>query len=240
MPGLARVAAVASLVLALAIPAVGELSGEVSADFQGGTYRTSRGIPIGPSRIKVRVSNGTDRPTGAVTVRLYFSFIGVMYGDPPDKSWVYKRVPLRPPLKPGETRTVVVRARKAAPHATVEFVKAEFPLAIEVDGKILRSSHPPVSQGGATLVPLADVARALGAEVEWDAATRRVTIHRKSTTVSLRVGDKSATVDGKPLKLQVPASVRDGATMVPLRFVCQGLGAEVGFDADRNVVSVAP
>jgi hypothetical protein len=175
-----------------------------------------------------------------VTVRLYFSIIDTLYGEPDDKDWVYKRLPLRPPLRPGETRTVIVRCKDGGSHVSVEFVKAEFPLAIEVGGKMLRTSHPPISEGGRTLVPLADVARAMGATVDWDKVARQVTIHRKSRTVSLRIGDKSATVNGKAVKLETAATIRGDATMVPLRFVCQGLGAGVVFDADANVVSVTP
>ena len=55
--------------------------------------------------------------------------------------------------------------------------------------------------------------------------------------VVLRLGQTSATVNGQPVTLDVPAQVSLGSTMVPFRFLGQALGASVGWNnAQRTAI----
>lgn len=57
-------------------------------------------------------------------------------------------------------------------------------------------------------------------------------------TVSLRVYDSQALVDGTPYELLVPPRISDGTTMVPLRFILEVFGAEISWDAEAREISV--
>ncbi|HAU31252.1 MAG TPA: hypothetical protein DCW46_03010 [Desulfotomaculum sp.] len=50
---------------------------------------------------------------------------------------------------------------------------------------------------------------------------------KNNKTVVLTVGKQNALIDGKVYSLDVPACIKDGRIMVPLRFVSSSLGANV-------------
>ncbi|WP_446674095.1 stalk domain-containing protein [Paenibacillus sp. 598K] len=111
-------------------------------------------------------------------------------------------------------------------------------VSVVIDGTRLSLEQPPLLANGRTLVPLRGIFEALGAEVRWTAATRTVTAVKGDTTVSLRIGQSTASVNGQSVRLDAPAVVASGRTMVPLRFVSEALGASVQWDARTSTVTI--
>lgn len=109
---------------------------------------------------------------------------------------------------------------------------------VTVDGDIIAfTGQPPVQQFGTVLVPLRGVFEKLGATVMYDAASKTIRANRGSTTVSLKLGDTQASVNGEPQTLALPAQAVNGTTLVPLRFVSEALGAKVQWaGASRTVI----
>jgi hypothetical protein len=96
---------------------------------------------------------------------------------------------------------------------------------------------PPQIQGGRVLVPLRAIFEWLGAEVKYNGATKQVTATMGQHQVELTLGKREASVDGKPVLLEVPGKATRGRTYVPLRFVSEALGAQVEWKAaERRVV----
>jgi len=96
----------------------------------------------------------------------------------------------------------------------------------------------PQMMNGRVLVPLRGVMEQIGAYVQWDAASHTVTATKAGSNIQLRIGDRTATVNGQPVSLDVPAMIIGGSTMVPLRFVGESLGADVRWDAPSNTVAI--
>jgi Copper amine oxidase N-terminal domain len=95
-----------------------------------------------------------------------------------------------------------------------------------------------VVEQGRVLLPMRATFNALGATVGYD-AQRRVIVARSGVhALALRIGSRSATVDGRVVPLDVPPRVVATRTYVPLRFIAEAMGAVVGYDARANVVSV--
>lgn len=94
-------------------------------------------------------------------------------------------------------------------------------ISVTVDGRALTFDQPPLMQDGRVLVPLRGIFEALGAEVQWEAATRTVRARSQKSQMVLPLGSRTATVDGRTVNLDVPASVVGGRTVVPLRFVAE-------------------
>ncbi|MEW6573432.1 MAG: stalk domain-containing protein [Bacillota bacterium] len=111
-------------------------------------------------------------------------------------------------------------------------------ITVAIDGERLSCDVPPVIEQGRTLVPLRAIFEALGAAVDWDGTTRTVTGRKRTTTVKLVVGQKTAYVNGKAVALDVPARIISGRTMVPLRFIGESLGAKVDWDGTKRTVIV--
>lgn len=61
-------------------------------------------------------------------------------------------------------------------------------------------------------------------------------VRRNGKTIQLQVGSKSARVDGKETTLNVPPTIIAGNTLVPLRFIGEGLGAKVDWVAAEKKV----
>lgn len=110
--------------------------------------------------------------------------------------------------------------------------------AVSVNGYDLPTDVAPVLRRGRTLVPVRAVAEALGAEVAWNAETRTVTLSRNGRSVSLTIDEPIARIDGAEVELDVPGTLIQGRTMVPLRFVGRALGAEVAWDAGTRTARV--
>ena len=96
----------------------------------------------------------------------------------------------------------------------------------------------PVRREGQILVPLRGVFEKLGASVQFEKGTKTIVAVKGETTITLRVGDANGFVNGFPRPLAVPAEIRGGATLVPLRFISEALGAKVKWDAERRVAEV--
>lgn len=86
---------------------------------------------------------------------------------------------------------------------------------------------PPINYKGHILVPLRGIFETLGAEVKWNQATQEIYAVKGEKTIQLKIGSGFATVSGVNLKIDSPAQIVNGRTMVPIRFVSEALGSEV-------------
>jgi hypothetical protein len=89
---------------------------------------------------------------------------------------------------------------------------------------------PFISQGR-TMIPLRVIAESLGAEVDWDSATRTVIITNHEEIITLTVDVPLPDDMGTPIIL-------NGFTFVPVRYVSEKLGATIHWDGDSNAVYI--
>ena len=80
----------------------------------------------------------------------------------------------------------------------------------------------------------------LGADIAWDDATETVTGTKDDLTVTLKIGDTTAYVNGREVTLDVPAMLLYDRTMVPIRFVSESLGAKVDWEEASKTVFITP
>lgn len=95
---------------------------------------------------------------------------------------------------------------------------------------------------GTTLVPMRAIFEDLGATVEFDKNTKKITAYKDSKTISLTVGNKTAYVTengaGNSISLSQPAESYKNTTMVPLRFIAESLGAITEWDSVFEEVKI--
>lgn len=104
-------------------------------------------------------------------------------------------------------------------------------LAVLVDGrKVIFQGGNPVMEEGRVQVPLRGIGEALGAEVNFDEAAKKVTYTKTDKSIVLTIGSKQALVDGKSVAVDTEAKAVRGRTYVPLRFVSENLGEAVSWD----------
>lgn len=56
--------------------------------------------------------------------------------------------------------------------------------------------------------------------------------------IKLTVGSKDATINDKPVTLDVPPVIQDGRTLVPLRFISEAFGAKVDWDDKTRSITI--
>ncbi|PYI54841.1 N-acetylmuramoyl-L-alanine amidase family protein [Paenibacillus flagellatus] len=123
--------------------------------------------------------------------------------------------------------------------APVQAFAADGPIQLFLNERKLNPEVPPQIIGqGVTIVPVRIVSEGLGAKVEWFEKEQRVKVVFGGKTIEMKIGDKSATVDGKKEVLEeAPALVGD-FTFVPIRFIAEQLGHTVGWDDSTRSVKM--
>lgn len=112
---------------------------------------------------------------------------------------------------------------------------------VSVDGRDVQfpDEHPYVDQrSNLTMVPLAFLSDKLGAATKWDQKLKQITISLNRDTVILVIGDQHALVNGKRVDFEGATVLKNGRTMVPLRFISEALHANVEWQPTRNLVSI--
>ena len=106
-----------------------------------------------------------------------------------------------------------------------------------VFGKTKSNDVAPVIRNDRTMLPARFVAENLGATVTWDEEKRLVTVTGNGVTILLTIGEETAMINGKEVKLDSPAFIENDRTYTPIRFIAEELGATVEWiEAEQKVV----
>lgn len=114
-------------------------------------------------------------------------------------------------------------------------------VTIQCEGKdIATGEMPGIIINGSTLVPVREVFEnaAIGATVNWNGTKQEVYISYLDNFIVLKIDSKTALVNNKPVEMTTPAMlIRDMSktnfkTMIPIRFVSENLGFDVGWDKE--------
>ncbi|MCL0049636.1 copper amine oxidase N-terminal domain-containing protein [Peptococcaceae bacterium] len=105
--------------------------------------------------------------------------------------------------------------------------------------------HPmdaaPFIYDGRTFVPVRFLGNALGVpdeQIEWNGTTSTATLTRGQYTIALTIGSKIALRNGVEYRMDVSPQLAEGRTQLPARFVAEGLGYNVTWCSERQIVIV--
>lgn len=91
---------------------------------------------------------------------------------------------------------------------------------------------------GVTLVPVRVITEAFGAVVDWNQETQTVGLTYPDVDIKLQIGNPIAEVNGKAEELLSAPELKNGRTMIPLRFISETFGAEVSYDDATAKITV--
>ncbi len=108
-----------------------------------------------------------------------------------------------------------------------------------------KSPPLPKALGGNTYMPVRSVLEAIGADIEWISSERRVDVKLGDITLQLWIDNPVARINGLDKKIVradgktplYPTIVND-RTMLPLRFACESVGADVNWIADGHAIEI--
>lgn len=111
-------------------------------------------------------------------------------------------------------------------------------IQVTVNGKAVTFSPNPVSISDRVFVPMRSIFEYLGATVQWDGETKSIDASRGDTKIHLAIQDKTMTVNGSNITLDVPPQLVHNSTMVPIRAVSEAFQAAVTWDGKSATVSI--
>ncbi|WP_215492030.1 copper amine oxidase N-terminal domain-containing protein [Fenollaria sporofastidiosus] len=125
---------------------------------------------------------------------------------------------------------------------SVAAIAKEEPVKIYINKGIIPSDQPPIIKNSRVLVPLRVIAEQLGADVSYEAKERRVNINKDEISMTLVIGDDTIWYSDKeksgPVAIDVPAMIKNGRTMVPLRAVAELFDMNVKWDGKKRAVYI--
>ncbi|MGE5453664.1 MAG: stalk domain-containing protein [Methylocystaceae bacterium] len=102
--------------------------------------------------------------------------------------------------------------------------------SLNLNGNEITTDTPPIIKSGNTLVPIRVISESLGAEVNWDQATRTATVIKDGVAIKLTVDQWTAQVGDQKVPITWPVTLYNSRTLVPIRFVAENLGCVVKWD----------
>jgi hypothetical protein len=135
----------------------------------------------------------------------------------------------------GRGVAVSYRPQKTTSKPTPAYITA---IPVYMDGTLLKLDVPPRLENGRTLVPVRAIFEALGATVSYNAATQTVTAVKGETVIVLSINKTETKVNNIIKKLDVPAKIVSGRTLVPIRFVSEALGAIVTWEDSTKTIYI--
>jgi hypothetical protein len=108
-------------------------------------------------------------------------------------------------------------------------------IRIIIDGEESDYTYPPIISGGRTLLPLRELLANLGVEnddahIIWNGKDSSVTAIKDQTTLYLKVGSTTATVNGKAVTIDAAPVNYQGRVYIPARFVAGAFDKIVAWD----------
>lgn len=109
---------------------------------------------------------------------------------------------------------------------------------VKVNDVQLSFDVQPENLGGRLLVPLRGIFEALGAQVSWNAPAKTITAQKGGSQISMQVNNAQAYVNGKVIGLDQAPTIKNGRTLVPLRFISEALGADVAWNQNLMLANI--
>jgi Copper amine oxidase N-terminal domain. len=115
----------------------------------------------------------------------------------------------------------------------------KYPVSLQVEGQKIQSDVSPVILQDRTLIPVRAVFEDMGATVTWDKIKRQAKITTEDSVVVLTIGSNKAVVNGKTRYLDVPSLIVSDRTLIPVRFVGEQLGFDIGWKSTSRTVTIS-
>jgi hypothetical protein len=117
-------------------------------------------------------------------------------------------------------------------------VAVSTPATMSVDGQRIVADVAPVTTVAQAYLPIRAISEATGGTTTFDESSRTITVRRGPDLLTLKLGEREATLNGKRVTLaRAPFTVR-GRAMVPSSIVADAFGSSVRYDAREAKVDV--
>ena len=118
-------------------------------------------------------------------------------------------------------------------------VSANAEIKIKVNERTVAMDTSPYILKNYALVPIRFVATVLNFDdISWSESEKAVTIKDNGTDILLKIDSSTAWVNGEKVSLGTPAKIKNNRTYIPVRFVAENMGADVGWNEAERTVTI--
>ncbi|MCD7855438.1 MAG: hypothetical protein LUG66_07480 [Clostridiales bacterium] len=110
--------------------------------------------------------------------------------------------------------------------------------AMTVNGEEQELEQAPVIIDGRTLVPVRAAVEAIGGEADWNSETREITITKGTDVINMTIDSNTAYLNGEEAILDTAPIIINSRTCMPIRFIAEGLGFEVSWNAEERQITI--
>ncbi len=111
-------------------------------------------------------------------------------------------------------------------------------LKVYVNGTRVQFASDPVLYKDSNLVPLREIAEALGAKLTFNADAGAIGVSKDKYKMTLTIGSKTIYYNGKKTTIDIAPVVIEGVTYVPAQVFARGLGASIAYNASTETLKV--
>lgn len=109
-------------------------------------------------------------------------------------------------------------------------------IRVILEGKQLDFEVAPQIVNGRVLVPMRKIFESFGLTVTWDESLRAARGRNEAIDVLFPIASSMANINGLAYKLDVPAQIIGGSTMVPLRFLSEHMDYNVVWNGESQLI----
>ena len=112
---------------------------------------------------------------------------------------------------------------------------------VSLNGNQITFDVPPCIIADRTLVPIRAFANALGIsdnDIDYNGNENTVTIKNGKNTIKLYINNPDSYINGQKAEIDVPPTVIDGRTLVPLRFISENFNCSVNYTDSSDALNV--
>lgn len=97
----------------------------------------------------------------------------------------------------------------------------------------------PIVANGRTLLPIRALIEELGGKLDWSGEEQKITLLLNDSKIELWIDKNKAVVNGNEKILDVPPTIINERTMLPLRFVADNLGLILDWEASTHTITIS-
>ncbi|MCL1878640.1 MAG: stalk domain-containing protein [Defluviitaleaceae bacterium] len=150
-------------------------------------------------------------------------------------NWVRAGIPVDILVPPHRTRGSVV-LQIGSMDMQIEDGAADSPRTVQNDAA-------PFIDTGRTMLPVRAMSDGIGADINWDAADRRIDLtalglNEQTNDASMWIERVDALVNNQSLMMDVAPNIWDGRTFIPVRYAAEFLGSDIAWIASQQKVVI--
>ncbi len=115
---------------------------------------------------------------------------------------------------------------------------AQEEIKVNFDDTILQFDVNPKIINGRTLVPFRKIFEAFKSNVTWNNETKQIIAEKNNIIIKLKPGNKDAFKNNSKIVLDVPPTIFENRTFIPVRFISESVGAKVNWSSKEQTVFI--